>query len=189
MWLVVIHGMRGRRPNAPVSKSGSALVLSGRGRQPAGDERDGPPLKTSPKLPPVACRVIPRRGGTRPQLRALGEALERWSRRESSPGGLLHQVDHLALLDLLAEEFPQALVLEMAGASPETDPWQETVPTVGQASPNERGEATPERDVFLAFRRGDSFDRKRVIASLRQDIPGELVEDILIDSKSWSVLD
>src|SRR5262249_36776036 len=130
---------------------------------------------------PVPCWVIPRRDGNRPQRQALGDALGRWSNRESGPTGLLHHMDNLALLDLLAEESPQALVLQMLGKATEADPWGEKVKTPQGAD----SDVPEERTIFFAVRGGPSFDRCRVIASLRQDIPAELVEDILIDGQSW----
>jgi hypothetical protein len=90
-------------------------------------------------------------------------------------------MDNLALLDLLAEESPQALVLQMLGKATQADPWGEKFPTPQGADPD----VPEERTIFFAVRGGPSFDRCRVIASLRQDIPAELVEDILIDGQSW----
>jgi hypothetical protein len=90
-------------------------------------------------------------------------------------------MDNLALLDLLAEESPQALVLQMLGKATDADPWGEKIPTPESAGPD----APDERTIFFAVRGGPSYDRRRVLASLRPDIPEELVEDILIDGKSW----
>jgi hypothetical protein len=90
-------------------------------------------------------------------------------------------MDNLALLELLAEESPQALVLQILGKGTDADPWGKQVPT-----PEGADSHTPEeRIIFFAVRGGPSFDRCRVIASLRQDIPAELVEDILIGGQSW----
>ena len=169
MWLVLIRDLRAQRRKLPASKVGYVGVVPGQRPAPA-------------KLPrPVGCWVIPRWDATPEQRQVLGEALGRWSKRESDPNGLLHHMDHLALLDLLAVESPQACVLQMLGKAGEADPWRES------AAPGEEADKTipEERTVFFAVRGGSSYDRWRVIASLRQDIPAELVEDILIDGQSW----
>ena len=40
--------------------------------------------------------------------------------------------------------------------------------------------------VTCAFR-GSGYDRRRVIDSLRRAVPAALVEDVLIDGRSWDV--
>jgi hypothetical protein len=174
MWLVLIRDLRAQRGKLPAPKVGYLRVVPG--------QRAVTPAKVAP---PIACWVLPRRDGTAAERQVLGDALGRWSKRESGENGILHHMDNLALLDLLAEESPQAFVLQMLGKTGEPDPWGEkVVPALGAEPP-----APEERTVFFAVRGGSSYDRRRVIASLRQDIAADLVEDILIDNQSWDVAD
>jgi hypothetical protein len=49
-------------------------------------------------------------------------------------------------------------------------------------------EAVPEAEGPTAlFRvRGGNYDRRRTVASLRRHIPADLVEDVLVDGRSWA---
>jgi hypothetical protein len=96
--------------------------------------------------PDVPCVVLPRRGATAEQRRALSRALASWGEREA---GLLRFIDEAALRDLL------------------------------------RGEGDEQLLVFCVVRRGPDC-RGRAIASLRAAVPADLVEDVLIDGRSWA---
>jgi hypothetical protein len=48
---------------------------------------------------------------------------------------------------------------------------------------------TERRGVHFRFRDEASHDRRATIDSLRREIPAKGVEDILVESKSWSVID
>jgi DNA-binding transcriptional LysR family regulator len=109
----------------------------------------------------VKCDVILQWNATPDQLAALGAALCRWCRRTAGGAGVYPYLDDQALADLIAGKLPA------------------TVPTPRR--PDQRG-------VCLSVRSEVSQDRQATIASLRQVIPAEGVEDILVDGKSWNRL-
>jgi hypothetical protein len=45
------------------------------------------------------------------------------------------------------------------------------------------------RTLYLKVWGGDGFSRQRTIESLRRDIPHDLVEDILVEGRSWDLDD
>ena len=187
MWVMVIKGLRDNRDSSADS------VLAYYRVQPTPAVESGGDLPPNPRpgepALPVGCWVIPRRQGTPEQWQALGEALCRWSKRESVETGLLHHLDHLALFNLAAEISPITGLL---------NPPREAIP----AGPRPGGAGTArdgveeisvgleeDQNVFFAVRGGDSYNRQHIIDSLRRDISPELVDDILVDGKSWEILE
>jgi hypothetical protein len=108
------------------------------------------------------CDIILQWSATPKQLSALGAALWRWCSRAAGAAGIYQHLDNQALADLIAGKLP---------ASSQT-PW--------------RGER---RGVHFWFQGEASHDRQATIGSLRRDIPAEGVEDIVIDGKSWNLID
>jgi hypothetical protein len=56
-----------------------------------------------------------------------------------------------------------------------------TLPPVGQVWKGRKRPVIP-----VDVRAGRSYDRRATIQSLRQDIPAELVEAVLVDGRSWN---
>jgi hypothetical protein len=108
------------------------------------------------------CEIILQWGATPEQLTALGGALWRWCGRAAGAAGIYQQLDNQPLADLIAGKLP---------ASGPT-PW-----------PGDR------RGVPFWFLGEASHDRRATIGSLRREIPAEGVEDILINGKSWNLID
>jgi hypothetical protein len=138
------------------------------------------------------CEVIPRRGATPEQLRALGGALAVWSRSESGDNGILHFMSRDALAELASGNPP----------SPFLEQYQEMLnesrtllgDAAALASEQQKQERTKLKESFgeaglrrtLYFQvRGAFSARRQIIASLRRHIPVELVDDILIADRSW----
>ncbi len=108
------------------------------------------------------CDMILQWGATPEQLTALGAALWRWCNRAAGASGIYQQLDNQALADLVAGKLPAS----------NQRPW-----------PGDR------RGVHFWFQ-GETFqDRLTTIGSLRRDIPAEGVEDIVINGKSWNLMD
>ncbi len=108
------------------------------------------------------CDLILQWSATPAQLSVLGAALWRWCIRAGGNSGVYQCLDNQALADLVAGKLP---------TSSQT-PWQ----------------ADP-RGVHFSFQGKASDDRQATIGSLRQEIPGEGVEDIVINGKSWNLMD
>jgi hypothetical protein len=93
-------------------------------------------------------------------------------------------MDHLALLSLLGGDTPQDLFLGMLkGAAESLLPGGQT-----EASTTEDTDEGEDAAIFFIVRGGNSC-RRRVVESLRQEVPAELVKDILIGGRSWREID
>jgi hypothetical protein len=138
----------------------------------------------------LLCEIIPRRNATAGQLKRLGLALDRWYGRETGGDGIAHYIDYWALQDLLNGELPQPVALRLSTTSHARDPWGHmrprlTVEQLRTAFP----EHALKRTLYLKVWGGDGFSRQRTIESLRRDIPHDLVEDILVEGRSWDLDD
>lgn len=109
----------------------------------------------------VQCDVILQWNATPQQLTALGAGLWRWCSRTAGGASAYRYVDDQALADLIAGKLPV------------------TIQTPRR--PDQRGVCVSVRDEV-------SQERQATIASLRQELPVEGVEDILVDGKSWNRL-
>jgi len=110
----------------------------------------------------IQCDVILPWGATPEQLKAVGGALLRWCHRAAGNTGIYQYLDNQALADLIAGTLP----------GPGQTPRQAEQPRVSFAVRDE------------AF-----HNRQATIASLRREIPARGVEDILVDGKSWNLID
>ena len=108
------------------------------------------------------CEIILQWSATPDQLTALGAALWRWCNRAAGNSGIYQYLDNQALADLIAGKLP---------ASSQTP---------GQAE---------RRGVHFRFRDEVSQDRRATIDSLRREVPTKGVEDILVENKSWTLID
>ena len=104
--------------------------------------------------------VIIQPSATPAQLTALGAALWRWCTRAAGDTGIYRYLDNQPLADLIAGKFPASNL------------------TPRQAGPG-----------GLHFRVRDeaSQDRRATVDSLRREIPGQGVADIVVDGKSWDL--
>jgi hypothetical protein len=184
MWLLVIQN-----PGPVRSLRALQVDYAVAGRRLRAESTNPKPSATPPRLSPerlplpIACRVFPRAGGTRQERQTLGTALYRWSQR-ALRGGTLEYVDNLALLGLLGGESPEPLFYSLLGVSAPS--------TARQGEPEARPAAedveAEDGEIFFTARGGKAYSRQRLIDSLRQDIPENLVEDVLIDGRSWKDL-
>jgi hypothetical protein len=110
---------------------------------------------------PINCDIILQWSATPEQLSVLGAALWRWCTRAAGNNSFYQYLDNQALADLIAGKLPA--------------PGR----TVRQA----------ERGVHVGIRDEVSHDRQAAIDSLRREMPAEGIEDILIDGKSWGVVE
>jgi hypothetical protein len=110
----------------------------------------------------ITCDVILQWGATPEQLTALGAALWRWCTRAAGTTGIYPYLDNQALADLLAGKFP---------ASSQTSRQAER------------------RGVHFRVREEAPHNRQATIDSLRREIPAKGVEDLLVDGKSWNLID
>jgi hypothetical protein len=126
-------------------------------------ERSGFP-KTSAKelVMSINCDVILQWRATPAELIDLGAALWRWCNHAAGDTGIYQYLDNQALADLIAGKHP---------ASSQT-PWQ-----------------AERRGVHFRFRDEASHNRQATIDSLRREIPAKGVEDIVVEGKSWSLID
>jgi hypothetical protein len=157
---------------------------------------------------PGGGEVFPRQDATPEQLKRLGAGLTEWSSRTGKSGGA-NWIDRAALDDLLAGELPQPFVLrvltEMKGGKSSSGPQallaaparmttrqlrealhqaRETYPELARLLPQ-----ADSRTVPFGLARGSRVDRSQIIANLRRYISPDLVEEILIDGRSWEVLE
>ncbi len=110
----------------------------------------------------IDCDVILKWGATPEQLRAVGGALWHWCSRAAEDTGVYQYLDNQALADLIAGRLPAS------GPAPaRLDP----------------------RGFHLRVWDETSRDRRATVASLRREIPPQVVADIVVDGKSWKVAD
>jgi hypothetical protein len=110
----------------------------------------------------VNCDIVLQWKATPVQLTALGAALWRWCNRAAGGGGVYQQLDNQALADLIAGKLPQSSQAQWPADRQGVHFWVR-----GQALQN----------------------RQAIIGSLRHSIPAEGIEDIVIDGKSWNLID
>ena len=109
----------------------------------------------------VTCDLIVNWDAKPEQLAALGIALWRWCTCRPGDSGLYQYLDNQALADLIAGKLP-------ISSQPLLD---------GGRGAHVRVQAEP------------SQDRQATLASLRQDLPGEGIEDVVVDGTSWDPVD
>jgi hypothetical protein len=107
------------------------------------------------------CDLILQWSATPEQLTALGAALWRWCNRAAGATRIYQLLDNQALADLIAGKLP---------ASSQT-------PCRGDR-----------RSIHFWFQGEASHDRQATIGSLRRAIPAAGVEDIVINGKSWNLI-
>jgi hypothetical protein len=144
---------------------------------------------------PIDCEVMPRPGATAAELKALGTALLRWYVRECGGQGIAHSVDTEALIELLNGRLPAARVPRPSPAFVPTGPAESAAPRPaglnGYELPSPRVEhlrealAAARRPAALLRVRERNYDRARVIASLREHVPAQLVGELCLDGRSW----
>jgi hypothetical protein len=140
-------------------------------------------METITLTPDVRCEVLPRRSATSEELKLLGVALADWSGGELRPGGLLRSIDNIVLVELLGGDDPSAFVFGLLDGVDDRDP----LTILRCASPHSNPAEAARRLVVACSFRGLGYSRFRAIESLRGVVPAGLVEDILIDGRSWNV--
>jgi hypothetical protein len=106
----------------------------------------------------IKCDVILQWSATPEELAAVGTAL--WRSRAAGKTGIYQYLDNQALADLIAGKLP------IAGLTP--------------------GEGLG-RGFHFRLWDETSHDRQPIIDSLRQDIPVNGVEDIVVGGRSWNL--
>jgi hypothetical protein len=110
----------------------------------------------------INCDLILQWSATPAELTDLGAALWRWCNHAAGDTGIYQYLDNQALADLIAGKLPVSSQI----------PWQ-----------------ADRRGVHFRFRDEASHDLQATIDSLRREIPARGVEDILVESKSWTLID
>jgi hypothetical protein len=131
----------------------------------------------------VECEVIPSRDATPPQLKRLGDALDRWIAAHAVPS----LTTAYALADLREGELPQPLSVALERYLDDTLTRRGLTPPSGAERAQRRrqileklGQIAASRTVLVRV-----HDARQAAESLRQSIPPDLVDDILIDRRSW----
>lgn len=142
----------------------------------------------------VECEIIPRPDSTSEQYRQLGGALAQWSRRESGDDGILHFISRNVLADLSNGKPPATFLSQYENMQDETrqiysNPKPLTYEEQLQRTSKLRDELGEDRArrhiVYFQVLGGAYATRKQIIDSLRQDIPSDLVADVMVDHRSW----
>ncbi len=126
---------------------------------------------------PIQCELIPRHDATTDELKSLGTAMKEWASRELGNEGVLFSIDPADLSSLLCGEPPNPLALDVAKHHKDV-PLERIRQDLGPLASN--------RSLRFTVKDEPDCTRDKVIESLRQAIPAELVEDILIDDVSWT---
>jgi hypothetical protein len=110
----------------------------------------------------INCDVILQWNATPEQLTALGAALWHWCNCAAGNTSIYQYLDNQTLADLIAGKLPRS----------SQTPWQ-----------------GKQRGVHFRVRDEASHDRKATIDSLRREIPANGVQDIVVDDKSWNLVE
>lgn len=180
-----------------ISAFGAVLLLWAYewGRERMHGARSGMPF-------PLDCAIIPRRDLTSDELKELGVSLAAWWRAEcAAPGSAVERLDEDALNDLLAGELPQPFGLRLLGWFREpgahrglTVPRRLTARDMSDvlrhardANPTVARRIPPAdlRAVFLGLANYTEPAVRRLLAGLRRRLPADLLDDVLIDGRSW----
>jgi hypothetical protein len=131
----------------------------------------------------LECEVIPRRDATPAEFKRLAEALERWIGRHA----VVSMTTAYALADLHEGELPQPLSVALEHYLDDNLVQRGQTPPSGAARAERHrqilqtlGEMATRRTVYVRVQ-----DARQAADSLRQSVPAELVEDILINNRSW----
>jgi hypothetical protein len=140
-------------------------------------------METNTLIPDVCGEVVPRRDATSDQLKALGQALAEWSDGELRPDGLLQSIDNFVLAELLGGDDPTEYVFAVLRGEDTDDPVTITCRPSPHSDPAEAARCL----VIACCFRGPGYNRGRAVDSLRAAVPADLVEDVLIDGRSWNL--
>jgi hypothetical protein len=164
-------------------------------------------LVTTERLLAGDCEIIPRQDANPEQLKRLGRVLAQWWQDEGKDRARGTQwIDQSAVNDLLAGELPQPFALrllaEVNSHAEATGDRKKATTSAARISTRELYEALERaRQVYPQLRRlipqpdsrtvrvnlglRSGTERDRLIDTLRLALPAELVEDVLLNGKSW----
>jgi hypothetical protein len=140
-------------------------------------------MDISTLTPDVPARVLPRPDASSDELNALGRALIDWSEGELGPGGLLREIDNIVLTELVGGDDPSEVVFAVLYGEDDDD---DALTITRLASPHSDPVAAARLLVVACSFRRAGYSRRRAVNSLRDAIPAALVEDVLIDGRSWN---
>jgi len=138
-------------------------------------------METDAPTPDVLCEIVPRRDATSDGLKLLGLALAHWSEAELRAGGLLHSIDNIVLAELLGGDNVVEFVFAVVYAEADDDCLTIVRRDWAHADP---AEAARRLIVACTFH-GPGYSRRSALASLRDGVPANLVEDVLLDGRTW----
>jgi hypothetical protein len=130
------------------------------------------------------CEIIPRRDATPQQLKQLAGVLDRWIPANATPS----MTTNYALADLHEGELPQPLSVALEHYLDDALAQRGLEPPARSERAERRrqileklGRLATTRTILLRVP-----DARQAAASLREAIPADLVDDILIDRRSWA---
>jgi hypothetical protein len=141
-------------------------------------------METNTLIPDVPAEILPRRDATSDELKALGELLADWSEGELAPEGLLRFIDNIVLIELVGGDDPGELIFAVFYSADDDD---DGLTVTRRATPHSDPAAAARLLVVACRFRGAGYSRRRAVESLRDAIPAALVEDVLIDGRSWDL--
>jgi hypothetical protein len=141
-------------------------------------------MDTNTLTPDIPAEIRPRRDATSDQLKALGELLADWSEGELAPDGLLRFIDNIVLIELVGGDDPSELIFAVFYSA---DDDADGLTIIRCATPHSDPAAAARLLVVVCSFRGAGYSRRRAVESLRDAIPAALVEDVLIDGRSWDL--
>jgi hypothetical protein len=110
----------------------------------------------------VNCEIILQWSAMPEELAAVGSALWRWCNRTAGATGIYQYLDNQALADLIAGKLPES----------SQTPWR-----------------ADRRGIQFRVQDETSPDRQATSDSLRREIPTKGLEDIVVNGKSWNLID
>jgi hypothetical protein len=131
----------------------------------------------------IPAEIVPRREATSDDLKLLGLALATWSEEELRPGGVLRFIDNIVLTELIGGDDPSEVVFSIFYG--ETD--EECLTIVRRTPPHADPAEAARRLIVACSFHGSGYDRQRTVESLRGRLPANLIEDVLIEGRSWEL--
>jgi hypothetical protein len=140
-------------------------------------------MDTNIPTPDILCEILPRREATSDGLKLLSLALAHWSERELRPGGLLAWIDNIVLTELLSGDDLSEVVFAVVYAEAYDDCLTILRRDLRHSDPAEAAQ----RLVVACTFHGSGYSRTSAVASLRDGVSVELVEDVLLDGRGWNL--
>lgn len=137
------------------------------------------------------CLFRPFRPASEAKLKALGQALFKWCQSMAKNRGAIAYIDHQSLFDLMNGDLPTPFDLRSTASIARIlgRPLSDMERKHSREFSREWFKDENARQVYIQVNKSSVLTRRALIESMQEFITAELVEDILVGGRSWTILD